>query len=119
VVFHECMGPHTALDGKTPAESAEIEVKGEIWLTIIQSAKVTTTTGQVGLKWPNIWVTGGAFFLSVGVLAMLVGAFTNSLVGSVAVIGPTIPSVMSILVGAVLIKIGTRPKRFSRRRLEH
>lgn len=72
---------------------------------------------NVCLKSPNLWLIGGVCFLFVGVLTALVGIFTNGLVGSVAVIGPTIPSVMSILIGAILIGIGTRPKRFSRRNL--
>ena len=38
-IFHNHMRPHMALDGKTPAELAGIEVKGENkWLTLIQNA---------------------------------------------------------------------------------
>jgi transposase InsO family protein len=38
-IFHNHVRPHMALDGKTPAELAGIEVKGENkWLTLIQNA---------------------------------------------------------------------------------
>ncbi|MGA2462262.1 MAG: hypothetical protein ABSF82_12660 [Candidatus Bathyarchaeia archaeon] len=38
-LFHNYIRPHMALDGKTPAEAAGIEVKGENkWLTLIQNA---------------------------------------------------------------------------------
>jgi hypothetical protein len=39
-LFHNYVRPHTALNGKTPAEVAGIQIKGENkWLTIIQNAK--------------------------------------------------------------------------------
>ena len=42
-VFHNFIRPHMGLDGKTPAEAAGIEVKGENrWLTIIQNASRPT-----------------------------------------------------------------------------
>lgn len=42
-VFHNYIRPHMALEGKTPAEAAGIEVKGENrWLTIIQNASKPT-----------------------------------------------------------------------------
>ncbi|MGP8070846.1 MAG: hypothetical protein ACLP5V_13260 [Candidatus Bathyarchaeia archaeon] len=35
-IFHNYVRPHEALEGKTPAEVAGIEIKGENkWLTII------------------------------------------------------------------------------------
>ena len=38
-IFHNYMRPHMALDGKTPADVAGIDVKGENkWLTLIQNA---------------------------------------------------------------------------------
>jgi putative transposase len=38
-VFHNYIRPHMALDGRTPAEAAGIQVKGnDKWLTIIQNA---------------------------------------------------------------------------------
>lgn len=38
-IFHNHMRPHTALDGKTPAEVAGIEIKGDNkWVTLIQNA---------------------------------------------------------------------------------
>jgi transposase-like protein len=38
-IFHNHLRPHMALDGKTPAELAGIQVKGENkWLTLIQNA---------------------------------------------------------------------------------
>jgi len=41
-IFHNHVRPHMALDGKTPAELAGIQVKGENkWLTLIQNASKT------------------------------------------------------------------------------
>jgi hypothetical protein len=41
-IFHNYIRPHMALKGKTPAEVAGIEVKGENkWLAIIQNASKT------------------------------------------------------------------------------
>ncbi len=38
-IFHNYIRPHMALDGKTPAEAAGIQVLGENkWLTLIQNA---------------------------------------------------------------------------------
>lgn len=38
-LFHNYIRPHMALEGKTPAEAAGIEINGENrWLTIIQNA---------------------------------------------------------------------------------
>jgi hypothetical protein len=38
-LFHNYVRPHTALDGRTPAEAAGIQVKGDNkWLTLIQNA---------------------------------------------------------------------------------
>jgi hypothetical protein len=38
-IYHNYIRPHEAIDGKTPAEKAGIQVKGESkWLTIIQNA---------------------------------------------------------------------------------
>jgi transposase-like protein len=42
-IFHNYVRPHMALNGKTPAEKAGIEVGGDNkWLTIIQSAALST-----------------------------------------------------------------------------
>lgn len=39
-IFHNYVRPHMGLDGKTPAEVAGIEVRGDNkWLTLIQNAK--------------------------------------------------------------------------------
>jgi transposase-like protein len=39
-IFHNYVRPHMALDGKTPAEVAGIQVKGkDKWLTLIQNAR--------------------------------------------------------------------------------
>ena len=39
-LFHNYIRPHMALDGKTPAEVAGIEIKGDNkWITIIQNAR--------------------------------------------------------------------------------
>jgi hypothetical protein len=38
-IYHNYIKPHMALDGKTPAEAAGIEIKGkDKWLTLIQNA---------------------------------------------------------------------------------
>jgi hypothetical protein len=38
-IFHNYIRPHMALEGKTPADKAGIEVKGKNkWLTLIQNA---------------------------------------------------------------------------------
>ncbi len=38
-IYHNYVRPHTALDGKTPADLAGIDVRGENkWLTLIQNA---------------------------------------------------------------------------------
>lgn len=38
-IYHNYIRPHMALKGKTPAEAAGIEIKGENkWVTIIQNA---------------------------------------------------------------------------------
>jgi hypothetical protein len=38
-IFHNYIRPHMALEGKTPAEKAGIQVKGrDKWMTIIQNA---------------------------------------------------------------------------------
>jgi transposase-like protein len=42
-IFHNYIRPHMALKGKTPAEAAGIEVKGDNkWVTIIQNASMKT-----------------------------------------------------------------------------
>jgi transposase InsO family protein len=39
-IYHNHIRPHMALDGKTPAELAGIEVRGgNKWLTLIQNAR--------------------------------------------------------------------------------
>ena len=38
-IYHNYVRPHMALNGKTPAEAAGIQVKGtDKWLTLIQNA---------------------------------------------------------------------------------
>jgi hypothetical protein len=38
-IYHNYVRPHTALEGKTPAEKAGITLKGsDKWLTLIQNA---------------------------------------------------------------------------------
>jgi len=39
-IYHNYVRPHMALEGRTPAEAAGIQVKGkDKWLTIIQNAR--------------------------------------------------------------------------------
>ena len=41
-IYHNYVKPHDGLKGKTPAEAAGIEVRGENkWLTLIQNASKT------------------------------------------------------------------------------
>ena len=68
------------------------------------------------MKLPNLWVIAGALLLLVGIVAMFVGIFGGGLVASFGVFGAVTPSAFSIILGVVLIKIGTRPKRFTRRK---
>ena len=43
-IYHNYVRPHEALKGKTPAEAAGIEVKGENkWITLIQNASIIKT----------------------------------------------------------------------------
>jgi hypothetical protein len=43
-LFHNYIRPHKALDGKTPAEAAGIEIRGENkWLTLIQNTRKSPT----------------------------------------------------------------------------
>jgi hypothetical protein len=42
-IYHNYVRPHMALDGRTPADIAGIEIKGkDKWLTIIQNASRKT-----------------------------------------------------------------------------
>ena len=42
-IYHNFIRPHMALSGRTPAEVAPIEVRGENkWLTLIQNASQMT-----------------------------------------------------------------------------
>jgi hypothetical protein len=42
--FHNYIRPHMALDGRTPAEAADIQVNGDNkWLTLIQNAAQSNT----------------------------------------------------------------------------
>jgi hypothetical protein len=48
-IYHNYIRPHKALDNRTPAEVAGIEVKGkDKWLTIIQNA----TRGNIDSRKP-------------------------------------------------------------------
>ncbi|MDE1765128.1 MAG: hypothetical protein KGI27_02515 [Thaumarchaeota archaeon] len=42
-IFHNYIGTHEGLDGKTPSEDCGIEVNGENkWITLIQNASEST-----------------------------------------------------------------------------
>jgi len=42
-IYHNYVRPHEALEGRTPAEKAGIEIKGDDkWLTLIQNARSKT-----------------------------------------------------------------------------
>jgi hypothetical protein len=68
------------------------------------------------MKLPNPWVLGGLLLLSMGAITTMVGVFEGSLAGSIAAIGVTMPSLLSLVLGVILIRVGTRPGRFARRR---
>jgi hypothetical protein len=43
-IYHNYIKPHKALDNRTPAEAAGIQVKGkDKWMTIIQNAATSDT----------------------------------------------------------------------------
>lgn len=47
-VYHNFIKPHEGLDGKTPAEACEIELKGDNkWITLIQNASVKAKTNEL------------------------------------------------------------------------
>jgi len=69
----------------------------------------------IGMKLPNLWAIGGAWFVFVGVGVTVVGISGGGLAGSAGAFGATLPSVMSIVLGLVLLKIGERPERLHRR----
>jgi transposase-like protein len=49
-IYHNHLRPHMALEGKTPAEVAGIEIKGENkWMTLIQHASRKRTSGPTRL----------------------------------------------------------------------
>ena len=63
------------------------------------------------------------FFVIVGVCLVFAGLFTTVILvlrgglgSSMGVFGVTMPSVLSLVLGIALIKVGTRSKRFSRRK---
>lgn len=46
-IFHNYVRPHSALDGRTPAEACGVDIQGnEKWLTLIQNAKKSIATEQ-------------------------------------------------------------------------
>lgn len=64
----------------------------------------------------NFFVVVGACFLLFGVLITTVELFTFGLAGSAGVFGASLPSALLVVLGIILIKFGTRPKRFARRK---
>jgi hypothetical protein len=67
------------------------------------------------MKPPNLWVVGGVLFLSIGTVTTLVGILSGGLLSSITAIGATMPSLLSLVLGVILIRIGTRPGKFARR----
>jgi len=66
----------------------------------------------------NLLLVGGVFFLSIGLLAAIVSIvrdFPSGLVIDSSVFGATLGSVLPILVGIILIHLGTKRGRFSKR----
>ena len=66
----------------------------------------------------NFFVTVGALLVLAGVFMALVGAFSGGfygLIGAVGIFGATLPSILSVILGLALIKVGTRPKGFAQR----
>ena len=53
-IFHNFIRPHTALEGKTPAEACGIEIKGEDkWKTLIQNARVNVKDSELKKSEPE------------------------------------------------------------------
>jgi hypothetical protein len=64
----------------------------------------------------NFFVIVGAGMFVFGLFITGVELLTSGLVSSAGVFGETLPSVLLVVLGIVLIRVGTRPKRFSRRK---
>jgi hypothetical protein len=64
----------------------------------------------------NLFVIVGACLVFAGLFTTVVLVFRGGLGSSMGVFGVTMPSVLSLVLGISLIKVGTRPKRFSRKR---
>jgi hypothetical protein len=64
----------------------------------------------------NLFVIVGACLVFAGLFTTAVLVFRGGLGSSMGVFGVMMPSVLSLVLGIALIKVGTRPKRFSRRR---
>jgi hypothetical protein len=66
----------------------------------------------------NILVIGGFFFLSIGVLAIIISIVrdfpSGFLIGGGSIFGATLGSLFSVLVGLLLIQLGTNKGRFSK-----
>jgi len=66
----------------------------------------------------NLLLVGGVFFLSIGLLAAIVSItrdFPSGVVIDSGVFGATLGSVLPIIVGIILIHLGTKRGRFSKR----
>ena len=66
----------------------------------------------------NLLLVGGVFFLSIGSLGAIVSItrdFPSGLTTDSIVFGATLISVFPILVGIILIHLGTKQGRFSKR----
>jgi hypothetical protein len=66
---------------------------------------------------PNLLFVGGVFFLSIGLLAAaitIVRDLPSGLVVDSGLFGATLGSVLTILVGIILINLGTKRGKFSK-----
>ena len=67
----------------------------------------------------DLLVLGGAFFLFSGILAIIVTVIRDSpsglLAGGNSIIGATLGSLLGVLVGVFLIRLGTKRGKFSKR----
>jgi hypothetical protein len=67
----------------------------------------------------NFFVVVGALMVLAGAFMAIVGAFSGGLyglIGAVGILGPLLPSFLSIVLGFAMISIGTRPKGFAQRK---
>jgi hypothetical protein len=67
----------------------------------------------------NFFVILGGFLVLAGAFIALVGVSEGGLyglIGAAGIFGATLPSILTMILGLALIKVGTRPKGFVQRK---